>query len=234
MNILVVDDEQSILDIIHAYLTAQGHTVYLATNGKQALQLFNDNSVDFIVLDIMLPDVSGWEICENIRRTSSVPIILLTARSNEKDVLKGLQLGADDYIKKPFSPKELLARIATVNRRVSRDDEIKQEKWVFNKGNLIIYPDRMEVNAYGSKIVLTHTEFDLLLIMASNPKHVFSREQLLEKVKGLEATALDRVIDSHIKNLRAKIEENPRKPLYIETVHGAGYRFGVTHEKNTV
>lgn len=234
MNILVVDDEQSILDIIHAYLIAQEHTVYLAKNGKQALELFNENPVDFIVLDIMLPDLSGWEICEEIRQTSSVPIILLTARSNETDVLKGLQLGADDYIKKPFSPKELLARIATVSRRASHNDEQEKDKWIFNKGKLIIYPKRMEVTARGEHIVLTHTEFDLLFIMASNPKHVFSREQLLEKVKGLEATAMDRVIDSHIKNLRAKIEENPRKPLYIETVHGAGYRFGVTHEKNTL
>ncbi|TVP89307.1 response regulator [Alkalibacterium sp.] len=233
MNILIVDDEESILEIIEAYLTADGHTVYKAANGKEAFEVFESQEIDFIILDIMLPDFSGWEICEQIRKSSDVPIILLTARSNEEDVLKGLQLGADDYIKKPFSPKELLARITTVNRRLSRKRE-EAEKWVFNNGHLVILPDQVEVLVNNERVILTHTEFDLLTIMAAEPKRVFSREQLLEKVKGLEATAMDRVIDSHIKNLRAKIESDSRKPVYIETVHGAGYRFGVTYEKDTV
>ncbi|MCC5894042.1 MAG: response regulator transcription factor [Alkalibacterium sp.] len=233
MNILVVDDEQSILDIIQAYLTADGHTVYLAKNGKEAFEQYHRESIDFIILDIMLPDYSGWEICEEIRQTSDVPIILLTARSNEADVLKGLKLGADDYIKKPFSPKELVARIATVNRRLQKDNQTGN-KWLFSNGDLVIYPETLEVTVKGANVILTHTEFELLMTMAREPKHVFSRDQLLEKIKGLEATAMDRVIDSHIKNLRAKIESNPKKPVYIETVHGTGYRFGVTHEKNAV
>lgn len=233
MNILVVDDEQSILDIIQAYLTADGHTVYLAKNGKEAFEEYEPRIIDFMILDIMLPDYSGWEICEQIRRTSDVPIILLTARSNEADVLKGLKLGADDYIKKPFSPKELVARIAAVNRRLKKDNQTGN-KWLFSNGDLIIYPETLEVTVKGANVILTHTEFELLMTMAREPKHVFSRDQLLEKIKGLEATAMDRVIDSHIKNLRAKIESNPKKPVYIETVHGIGYRFGVTHEKNAI
>lgn len=233
MNILVVDDEQSILDIIEAYLTADGHTVYLAVNGQEAFEQFEQIRMGFIILDIMLPDYSGWEICEKIRQTSDVPIILLTARSNETDVLKGLKLGADDYIKKPFSPKELVARIGTVNRRLKKNDN-EENKWIFSEGDLIIYPETLEVIVKGDNIILTHTEFEILMTMAGKPKYVFSREQLLEKIKGLEATAMDRVIDSHIKNLRAKIESNPKKPVYIETVHGTGYRFGVTHEKNTL
>ncbi|GAB2480557.1 response regulator transcription factor [Alkalibacterium psychrotolerans] len=233
MNILVVDDEQSILEIVEAYLTKDGHKVYKAKNGEEAFEQFGMESIDFIVLDIMLPDYSGWEICEQIRQESDVPIILLTARSNEQDVIKGLQLGADDYIKKPFSPKELLARISTVSRRLNSKRET-EEKWVFNQGRLVIFPEQLEVLVNQERVILTHTEFDLLRIMAGEPKHVFSREQLLEKVKGLEATAMDRVIDSHIKNLRSKIEEDPKKPEYIETVHGAGYRFGGKYEKNTI
>lgn len=233
MNILVVDDEQSILEIVEAYLIKDGHKVYRAKNGKDAFEHFGVESIDFIILDIMLPDYSGWEICKEIRKESDVPIILLTARSNEQDVIKGLQLGADDYIKKPFSPKELLARIETVSRRLKKYQNEK-EKWAFNEGELVIFPEQYEVKVNNKSVILTHTEFDLLTIMAADPKHVFSREQLLEKVKGLEATAMDRVIDSHIKNLRAKIESNPKKPVYIETVHGAGYRFGVTNEKDTI
>lgn len=232
MNILVVDDEQSILDIIQAYLTADGNTVFLAESGEQAFDLFESHRIDFIVLDIMLPDYTGWEICGEIRKTSDVPIILLTAKSSEQDIIKGLKLGADDYVTKPFSPKELLARIETVKRRSKPAG--KDEEWVFNKGELVIYPITMEVTVQGEEAVLTHTEFDLLVTMAREPRHVFSREQLLEKVKGLEATAMDRVIDSHIKNVRSKIESDPKKPVYIETVHGSGYRFGVKHEENTI
>ncbi len=205
MNILVVDDEQSILDIIQAYLTADGHTVYLAKNGKEAFEEYEQRIIDFMILDIMLPDYSGWEICEQIRRTSDVPIILLTARSNEAEVLKGLKLGADDYIKKPFSPKELVARIAAVNRRLKKDNQTGN-KWLFSNGDLIIYPETLEVTVKGANVILTHTEFELLMTMAREPKHVFSRDQLLEKIKGREATAMHRVKDTHIKNLRAKTE----------------------------
>lgn len=224
MNILIVDDEKTILDVIEAYLIQGNNVVLRAQNGTDALRIFEKRSIDFVVLDIMLPDISGWEICKEIRNQSTVPIILLTAKTSEEDVLKGLREGADDYITKPFSPRELVARMETVTRRTNQHDEPK--KLVFNKGDFIIRPDTQDVFVNDKRIVLTNTEFQLLNLMAQEPYRVFTRDRLLETIKGVDAIAMDRVIDSHIKNLRAKIEKNPKKPMYIETVHGLGYRFG--------
>lgn len=224
MNILIVDDEKTILDVIEAYLIQGNNVVLRAQNGTDALRIFEKCSIDFVVLDIMLPDISGWEICKEIRNQSTVPIILLTAKTSEEDVLKGLREGADDYITKPFSPRELVARMETVTRRTNQHDEPK--KLVFNKGDFIIRPDTQDVFVNDKRIVLTNTEFQLLNLMAQEPYRVFTRDRLLETIKGVDAIAMDRVIDSHIKNLRAKIEKNPKKPMYIETVHGLGYRFG--------
>jgi len=224
MKVLAVDDERSILDIVAVYLEKSGHEVIRAESGEEALEQFYHQAIDFVVLDIMLPDLSGWEICEKIRLSSTVPIILLTAKSTEADVIKGLKMGADDYIVKPFSPKELMARIETVSRRFNPANGI--EKWSFHNEELIIFPKAQEVKVEGNDIPLTTTEFRLLKTMASHPQQVFTRDQLLESIKGLEASALDRVIDSHIKNMRAKLEKNPKKPQYILTVHGTGYRFG--------
>lgn len=196
-----------------------------AETGQKALQIAENEPVDFIILDIMLPDLSGWEVCQKVRETSNVPIILLTAKSTEQDVLKGLKMGADDYIKKPFSPKELLARMEAVYRRSGFKRE-SEERLSYNQNHLVIYPERLEAEVDGQSADLTHTEFQLLELMAEHPRQAFSREHLLESVKGLEASAMDRVIDSHIKNLRAKIEADPKRPTYIQTVHGVGYRFG--------
>lgn len=225
MHVLVVDDEQSILDIIEAYLRKENHSVSRAETGHRALQIAENEPIDFLILDIMLPDLSGWEVCQKVRETSNVPIILLTAKSTEQDVLKGLKMGADDYIKKPFSPKELIARMEAVYRRSGFKRE-SENRLSFNHNHLIIYPERLEVEVDGKQADLTHTEFQLLHLMAEHPKQAFTREHLLESVKGLEASAMDRVIDSHIKNLRAKIEADPKRPTYILTVHGVGYRFG--------
>ncbi len=225
MHVLVVDDERSILDIIEAYLKTKNHRVSRAETGQTALEIVEVEDIDFIILDIMLPDLSGWEVCQRVRETSAVPIILLTAKSTEQDVLKGLNMGADDYIKKPFSPNELLARMEAVFRRSGSAKE-NEAKWSFDNRQLVIYPEQMEVEAAGEAVNLTHTEFQLLKLMAEHPKQAFSREHLLESVKGLEASAMDRVIDSHIKNLRAKVEADPKQPTLILTVHGVGYRFG--------
>lgn len=224
MNILIVDDEKTILDVIEAYLIQGNNVVLRAQNGTDALRIFEKRSIDFVVLDIMLPDISGWEICKEIRNQSTVPIILLTAKTSEEDVLKGLREGADDYITKPFSPRELVARMETITRRTNQNDEPK--KLVFNKGDFVIRPNTQDVFVNDKRIVLTNTEFQLLNLMAQEPYRVFTRDRLLETIKGVDAIAMDRVIDSHIKNLRAKIEKNPKKPMYIETVHGLGYRFG--------
>lgn len=227
MKILIVDDEPKILDIVEAYLSQSSYQVSRALNGKEALNKFNLVKPNLIILDLMLPDISGTDVCIKIRESSDVPIIMLTAKIAETDILKGLQIGADDYITKPFSPKELVARVETVLRRTV-SLPTKEMVLSFNKGSLIIYPENKRVIKNDLEVILTPTEFELLFILASYPKQIFSRERLLESVKENELNVLDRIIDSHIKNLRQKIEDDTRNPYFILTVYGAGYRFGVT------
>lgn len=224
MKILIVDDEKNILDIVDAYLAAQNFQVFRAVTGKEALQKAEIIQPDLIVLDLMLPDLSGLDVCKKIRESSLVPIIMLTAKTSEKDVLTGLNLGADDYIRKPFSPKELVARIHTVLRRSKR--EPVEEKYSFENGNLEIFPARKQVFKFGKEVDLTPTEYELLFILASHPKQLFSREQLLDAIKGFSFDGVDRIIDTHIKNLRQKIETDTRNPQFILTAYGTGYRFG--------
>ena len=180
---------------------------------------------DLIVLDLMLPDISGLEVCRRIRKSSSVPVIMLTARTTEQDILSGLQIGADHYMTKPFSPKELVARVQTVLRR--SHPEPQEVKWSFEGGLLEIYPDNKQVFKKGVEVGLTPTEYRLLTLLASHPQQIFPRQQLLQVVKGLDFDGTDRVIDVHIKNLRQKIEDDDtRTPYYILTIYGEGYRFG--------
>ncbi|EOI31564.1 response regulator transcription factor [Enterococcus gallinarum] len=224
MKILIVDDEAKILEIIDAYLVANKFSVYKATNGSMALSKFESINPDLVVLDLMLPDTDGLTVCRKIRESSNIPIIMLTAKSDEEDILTGLQLGADDYMVKPFSPKELVARIQTVLRR--SETLTNPNKLSINKGELLIYPESRQVYLHQIELNLTTTEFDILYTLASTPNKVFSRGDLIEKIKGIEFDGLDRSIDSHIKNLRHKIEVDPKIPTYILTVHGTGYRFG--------
>lgn len=224
MKILIVDDEEKILEIIDAYLVANKFSVYKATDGTMALRKFETVHPDLVVLDLMLPDIDGLTVCKKIREDSNVPIIMLTAKSDEEDILRGLSLGADDYMVKPFSPKELVARIQTVLRRT--ETLTTTNKLVFNNGQLLIYPESRQVYVHQIELNLTATEFDVLYTLAATPNKVFSRADLIEKIKGIEFDGLDRSIDSHIKNLRHKIEDNPKCPKYILTVHGIGYRFG--------
>lgn len=224
MKILIVDDEISILNIIEAYLIANNYQVYRAIDGEDALQKIAVVMPDLVVLDLMLPDISGLEVCQKIRESSQVPIIMLTAKTAEQDILKGLKLGADDYMTKPFSPKELVARVETVLRRAR--PEPQAEKWVFTGGLLEIHPGSKQVFKHGEAVMLTPTEYALLALLASHPKQLFSREQLLDAVKGLDFDGTDRIIDTHIKNLRQKIEDDSRNPRYILTAYGTGYRFG--------
>lgn len=224
MKILIVDDEVKILEVIDAYLVANKFSVYKATNGSMALSKFESINPDLVVLDLMLPDTDGLTVCRKIRESSNITIIMLTAKSDEEDILTGLQLGADDYMVKPFSPKELVARIQTVLRR--SETLLNPNKLSINKGELLIYPDSRQVYLHQIELNLTTTEFDILYTLASTPNKVFSRGDLIEKIKGIEFDGLDRSIDSHIKNLRHKIESDPKTPNYILTVHGTGYRFG--------
>ncbi|MFY8331043.1 response regulator transcription factor [Vagococcus carniphilus] len=224
MKILIVDDEAKILEIIDAYLVASQYTVVKASNGLMALEKFDSHHPDLIVLDLMLPDIDGLTVAKKVRETSDVPIIMLTAKSEEEDILKGLKLGADDYMVKPFSPKELVARIETVLRRVPNLKEIN--KLSRNNGELLIQMDSRQVFLKNQEIALTTSEFDILQTLAESPNRAFSRSDLIEIIKGFDFDGLDRSIDSHVKNLRHKIETNPKEPNYILTVHGTGYRFG--------
>ena len=225
MKILIVDDEENILEIVEAYLVAKNYQVFRAMDGEEALRKAETIRPDLIVLDLMLPDSSGLEVCRRIRKSSSVPVIMLTARTTDQDILSGLQIGADHYMTKPFSPKELVARVQTVLRR--SHPEPQEVKWSFEGGLLEIYPDNKQVFKKGVEVGLTPTEYRLLTLLASHPQQIFPRQQLLQVVKGLDFDGTDRVIDVHIKNLRQKIEDDDtRTPYYILTIYGEGYRFG--------
>lgn len=222
MNVLTVDDEAKIREAVSDYLTHKGMTVLTAENGRQALGIFSMKQVDFIILDLMLPDITGEEICRRIRESSSVPIIMLTAKSQEEDMLRGLDLGADDYIKKPFSLKELYARMQTVLRRSGRPSVMQ------SYGELCVDMQEKKLHKNGDEIQLTASEWKLLDVFLKNAGRVLSREQLIEMAFGLDFDSYDRAIDTHIKNLRRKIENDPHFPEYIKTVHGMGYRFEVS------
>ena len=225
-KILVVDDEEKILEVISSYLTSKGCFVYAAQTGQKGLEIFQKETIDFVILDLMLPDTTGEEICMEIRKTSRVPIIMLTAKSMEEDMLYGLKLGADDYITKPFSLKELYARIEVIIRRTSQNPVPLASKFSWRENDLVVNCERMEVYKKGELVNLTPKEWKVLHTLLTFPKKVFSREELIAIGFDVGFDGYDRVIDTHIKNLRNKIEDNPKKPIYIQTVHGIGYRFG--------
>ena len=227
-TILVVDDEIKITEVIKSYLEAAGYTVLSAHNGTGALRLFEKYSPALIVLDLMLPDISGEDICRNIRRKSNVPIIMLTAKVDDADVISGLGIGADDYLTKPFSPKQLVARVEAVLRRTSAEPAALMSAFSFSDGTLVIDGLRHEVRKNGQMISLTPNEYNLLLTMAKYPSKAFTREELIRLALGDDYDGFDRVIDTHIKNIRQKIGDDSRTPHYILTLHGTGYRFGGT------
>lgn len=223
-SVLIVDDEKMVRDAVSAYLSKMGCDILQADNGQDALQIYRENKVDFVILDLMLPGMSGEEICRQIRQESKVPIIMLTAKSQEDSVLDGFRIGADDYVTKPFSVKELYARMEAVLRRVT-DSGYNQDTSAF-EGGLLIDIEHSEVKKYDEVISLTRSEWKILTSMAAHPKKVFVRDELMEIVFGDDTDSLDRAIDTHIKNLRKKIEDDPKNPIYIRTVHGLGYKFG--------
>jgi DNA-binding response OmpR family regulator len=222
-KILVVDDEKQIVEIVKAYLERDGYKVNTANDGNAALESVQKEQPDLIVLDLMLPEISGWDVCRTIRKDSNVPIIMLTARDDTTDKIVGLELGADDYVTKPFDPKELVSRVKAVLRR-SEGKTAASHK--IDVGGLSIDIERRTVRRGDTGIELTSTEFDLLKVLAESPGRVYSRMQLLDKIQGEAYEGYERTIDSHIKNLRKKIESDPNHPKYIITVHGAGYKLG--------
>lgn len=221
-RILIVDDEKEIVRTVRAYLNNEGFKTYAAYDGEQALRAWEEKQPDLIVLDLMLPKLSGIDVTKEIRKKSNTPIIMLTAKAAESDRIVGLELGADDYIVKPFSPRELVARVRAVLRRIEGAGS-KTEHIV--KSDLRINLKTREVRIREQEISLTSTEFDLLAFLAQHAGQVFTRLQLLHEVQGYTYDSFARTIDTHVKNLRRKIELDARTPQYILTVHGVGYRF---------
>lgn len=225
-KILVVDDEEKIVQVIRSYLEHSGFMVYEAYNGIQALELFDKVTPSLVILDLMLPDMSGEEICKRLRKKSSVPIIMLTAKVEEKDILNGLEIGADDYVTKPFSPRQLVARVLALLRRTTDDLVPNEDQVSFNRGDLIIDKLKHEVRKNDCVINITPNEYRILLTLIKYPNKAFTRDELINMALGEDFLGNYRTIDSHIKNLRQKIELDPKDPKYILTIHGIGYRFG--------
>jgi DNA-binding response OmpR family regulator len=221
-HILVVDDEPRIAEIARDYLERAGYKVTTAANGVDALAVARTRRPDLIVLDLGLPHVDGLDVTRTLRKQSNVPIIMLTARVDEADKLIGLELGADDYMTKPFSPRELVARVRAVFRRV---DAASTTEDVIQASDVTLDRARLRATVAGRRVDLTPTEFELVATLARQPGRVFTRAQLLDVVRGIETESFDRAIDAHVKNLRRKLEPDPRKPRYVLTVHGVGYRF---------
>jgi DNA-binding response OmpR family regulator len=222
-TILVVDDEPKIVKLVRDYLERAGFGVRVAADGKAALSAARTEKPDLVILDLGLPKMDGLDVTRELRKVSNVPIIMLTARSEESDKLIGLELGADDYITKPFSPKELVARVRVVFRRMEQYT-VGQE--IIHAADLTLDLPRMRVSAEGRQIdELTPTEFALLAELARSPGRIFTRAQLLDAVHGIAFESYERAIDAHIKNIRLKIEPNPPEPRYILTIYGVGYKF---------
>lgn len=223
-KILIVDDEINLLRVVKDYLLLEGYQVYTCQNGNEAIKLFYDIEPNFLILDLMLPDISGEEICKIIRKKSDVPILMLTAKSNEDAKVEGLYIGADDYMTKPFSPRELVGRVRAILRR-TKGNGIISDILQFRNGDLIIDIPKYSVKKAGKEINITPNEFQILLTLAQNPRRVFTRGQLTNLAFGYDFDGYDRTVDTHVKNLRQKIEDNIKQPQYIVTVYGIGYKF---------
>ncbi|MGE5435186.1 MAG: response regulator [Candidatus Doudnabacteria bacterium] len=224
-TILLVDDEDSVQKLLTYPLERDGFRVVQARDGEQALRMFGDERIDLVVLDLMLPKVDGLEVCKRLRADSNVPIIMLTARGEELDKVLGLELGADDYITKPFSIREFRSRVRALLRRAGLPRERAREAETIESGELRIDPARRTLELGGEPVQLTYVEFELLTALASEPARVFTREMLLRALWGDSAYREPRTIDVHVRHLREKLERDPREPEYIFTVRGVGYRF---------
>lgn len=221
-RVLTVEDDDSIRTVVRLALEDEGWEVIEAPNGEDALELFGDAGADVVLIDIMLPGINGFEVCRSIRRSTDVPIIMVTARNDTHDVVAGLEAGADDYLTKPFEPKELSARIRALLRRSRTSNAAGGPQMTF--GELVVSPEQGMVTAAGEDVHLTKTEFKLLCVLAEEPGKVFSREALLEKVWGYDYFGDGRLVDVHVRRLRTKIEPDPADPRYVVTVRGLGYK----------
>lgn len=220
-TILIVDDEKRLVSLVQSYLAQEGYRVVTAYNGRDALEVADREKPDLIILDIMMPEMNGYEFMRVHRAEQDTPIIMLTAKVEDEDKVIGLELGADDYVTKPFKPRELMARVRNILRRAGKN-EPKGKR--LKAGSISLDHDTREVTVEDRSVDLTPSEFDLLAALMGSPGRVYSRLDLLDVVQGVRYEGYERTIDTHIKNLRAKLEEDARKPYYIETVYGIGYR----------
>jgi len=234
-RLLVVDDDKEIVRVVRAYLERAGYAVLTAHNGETALHVIRSERPDLVVLDLMLPDRDGWDVTRIVRQDESLaltPIIMLTARAEDHDKIMGLELGADDYIPKPFNPHEVVARVRAVLRRTGQHPI---QSTVLQHGGLLLDVNRREVQVDGRLVDLTPTEFNILRALMDNPGHAFTRLELIEQGLGYTYEGMERTLDSHIKNLRKKIEPDPADPVYVRTVFGVGYRIsGLDSKEDTV
>ncbi|MFD0958373.1 response regulator transcription factor [Paenibacillus chungangensis] len=234
MHILIVEDEPKIRDVLQAYMKMEGWSVDYTSDGHEAVQKFDLSQHDLILLDLKLVGLSGEEVCERIREKSNVPIIMITSKNRENDTIRGLNLGADDYIAKPFRVKEVVARIKALQRRLhpeSNESAARKSAMVYDKGNLVIMTENRSVLVDGKPVNLTATEFKLLTVLSDNPQKIYSRSELSYIVQGYRFQGDSRAIDAHVKNLRKKIEQDSQDPKYIVTRIGSGYQFTAIHEK---
>lgn len=229
-TILVVEDERKLRELLRSYLEREGWAVLTAGTGAEALSIAETSNPDLVVLDLGLPDIGGDAVAAELRERSNVPIVMLTARTEEPDRIRGLQLGADDYVTKPFSPRELVLRIHAVLRRTVHDVVERQRS--YGAGAIVIDEPTRSVQVGGREVQLTPTEWGLLLALSGAPGRVFSRAELINRVRGHEFEGYERSIDSHVKNLRKKIERDPSKPVAVLTVLGGGYRFGLPRDRD--
>ncbi|MBD5638655.1 response regulator transcription factor [Clostridium botulinum] len=223
-SILIIEDEKRVSEVLKAYLEKEGYKVYCTTKGLEGIEIFKSIDIQLIILDLMLPDISGEEVCKIIRQSSDVHIFMLTAKGALNDRIEGLNIGADEYLIKPFSPRELTARVNALFRRLSADNSTLN--LIFDDGKLSIDYDKRVVKVNGKEVSITPNEFDILYALVSNKGKVLSREQLIDKIFGIDFNGYDRTIDVHIKNIRKKIEEDTKNPKYIVTVMKVGYKFG--------
>ncbi len=222
-RVLVAEDDTKQAEVIRRYLESEGHTALLVHDGRAALDEVRRHRPDLLVLDVMMPVVDGLDVCRVLRRESDLPVLMLTARSTEEDLLLGLDLGADDYLTKPYSPRELMARVRTLLRRTRASGTVTNDP-VLRVGALAVDPVRRVVEVEGRQVACTPGEFDVLATMAAEPERVFTRRQLLASTRGDDRYITERTIDVHVLNLRKKIERVPRRPAYLQTVFGVGYR----------
>jgi two-component system OmpR family response regulator len=224
-TILVVEDDRKIAKVVKVYLEGEGFRVFTAEKGKEALDIALKEPLSLVILDLMLPDMSGEEICQELKEIGDFPVIMLTAKSSEEERVAGFALGADDYVVKPFSPRELMARVRAVMKRSQKQDISDKGPISFNKGKLSIDSRSYEVRNNDLLLTLTPTEFKILSVLAGSPGRVFTRGELVDGALGYQFEGYERSIDAHIKNIRQKIEDDPRSPLFITTVYGVGYKF---------